>query len=287
MSNSHADATADLSRPHHAERFHFADPRGRDAGYCALSWQPLPDGRLLTVAFEHPDNPGQSVTNAAETIYACFLAETGADPRRVVWVECYPPDGTPRRSEFDRCTFTETAPGEYRPHWQPMTAEAWAELGVEPPAIPTFARVPPHPETNDDDSPLPDNVGDYHPPQRPAGPRGEIVYRGERVVDENAGTADLVVTVSDAHGTRPLHPRLDLRDHSPTGFEWGYGGSGPAQLALALLADLLGDAAAERRYHDFKFAVVARLPYTSWKLMGSDVRRVLASSADDESCAAG
>jgi Family of unknown function (DUF6166) len=32
---------------------------------------------------------------------------------------------------------------------------------------------------------------------------------------------------------RRLNPRLDLWNHSPTGFEWGYGGSGPAQLALA------------------------------------------------------
>ena len=39
---------------------------------------------------------------------------------------------------------------------------------------------------------------------------------------------------------RNLDLRLDLFNHSPTGFEWGYAGSGPAQLALALLADMLG-----------------------------------------------
>ena len=39
----------------------------------------------------------------------------------------------------------------------------------------------------------------------------------------------------------PLDPRPDLRNHSPTGFEWGYGGSGPAELALALLADHFDD----------------------------------------------
>lgn len=33
----------------------------------------------------------------------------------------------------------------------------------------------------------------------------------------------------------PLGPSLKLRNHSPTGFCWGYAGSGPAQLALALL----------------------------------------------------
>ena len=32
--------------------------------------------------------------------------------------------------------------------------------------------------------------------------------------------------------SRELPYRLDLCAHSPTGYEWGYGGSGPAQLAL-------------------------------------------------------
>ena len=35
----------------------------------------------------------------------------------------------------------------------------------------------------------------------------------------------------------PLDPRLDLRNHSPDGFAWGYPGPGPSQLALAILAD--------------------------------------------------
>ena len=38
-----------------------------------------------------------------------------------------------------------------------------------------------------------------------------------------------------------VNPRLDLREHSMTGFEWGFAGSGPAQLALAILADTIGD----------------------------------------------
>jgi hypothetical protein len=55
--------------------------------------------------------------------------------------------------------------------------------------------------------------------------------------------------------------RLDLFNHSPTGFGWGYGGSGPAQLALALLADALGDDDLAVRLHQaFKFKVVACWP---------------------------
>ena len=51
-----------------------------------------------------------------------------------------------------------------------------------------------------------------------------------------------LVTVTDDNGiVQELPMRLDLRNHSPSGAEWGYTGSGPAQLALALAADVLGD----------------------------------------------
>jgi hypothetical protein len=68
---------------------------------------------------------------------------------------------------------------------------------------------------------------------------------------------------------RPLSPRLDLWNHSPTGFEWGYGGSGPAQLALALLAHHTGDdEVAVTLHQEFKRLVVARLPFRGWELTG-------------------
>ena len=80
---------------------------------------------------------------------------------------------------------------------------------------------------------------------------------------------------------RPLNPRLDLWNHSPTGFEWGYGGSGPAQLALALLADHLGnDERAMSFYQSFKFAVVAKLPKREWTLTTEQIEAALPSLAD-------
>lgn len=79
---------------------------------------------------------------------------------------------------------------------------------------------------------------------------------------------------------QPLDPRFDLWNHSPTGFEWGYGGSGPAQLALALLADHLGDdARAVALHQDFKWAVVAKLPH-SWTLTTNDIELTLQSFAE-------
>src|SRR5712691_9372505 len=75
---------------------------------------------------------------------------------------------------------------------------------------------------------------------------------------------------------RPLDPRLDLHSHSPAEFEWGYGGSGPAQLALAILADhLADDRKALDLYQRFKWAVIAELPWHSWKLTNREIDEVL------------
>ena len=87
-----------------------------------------------------------------------------------------------------------------------------------------------------------------------------------------------------AHATS-LPLRLDLAEHSPDGFEWGYGGSGPAQLALALLADALGDdAPALALCQAFKWEVVAVLPETHWQLSDRDIaeaaRRLAAATRE-------
>lgn len=64
-----------------------------------------------------------------------------------------------------------------------------------------------------------------------------------------------------------LDPRHDLVNHSPDGFGWGYGGSGAAQLALALLCDATGDdEVAQKFYQAFKFDVVAKLKRGAWEL---------------------
>ena len=74
----------------------------------------------------------------------------------------------------------------------------------------------------------------------------------------------------------PLNPRLDLRNHSPNGFEWGYCGSGPAQLALAILADhLANDEQALDFYQRFKWTVIAELPKRGWTLTSAQVEESL------------
>jgi hypothetical protein len=73
----------------------------------------------------------------------------------------------------------------------------------------------------------------------------------------------------------PLNPRFDLRNHSPNGFEWGYGGSGPAQLALALLADHLGNDERALRLYQAKWQVVATFKMTGWTLTSEEIDAAL------------
>ena len=57
-----------------------------------------------------------------------------------------------------------------------------------------------------------------------------------------------------------------INRHSPTGFEWGYGGSGPADLAYSILADYAGEDVADSLAVRFKEKVIARLPHSAWML---------------------
>jgi len=60
-----------------------------------------------------------------------------------------------------------------------------------------------------------------------------------------------------------------------TGFAWGCGGSGPAEAALAILADCTGDDdLALRLCQAFKWGVMQRLPMNEgWALTVDEVRR--------------
>jgi hypothetical protein len=93
-------------------------------------------------------------------------------------------------------------------------------------------------------------------------------YRGYRDAD---GTAHVMIVDDDRLRVLPM--QLDLFNHSPTGLEWGYGGSGPAQLALALLADALDDDATALILHQrFKWKFISTLPQDSaWQMSRQEV----------------
>lgn len=91
-------------------------------------------------------------------------------------------------------------------------------------------------------------------------------------------------------GPVPLDLRLDLRRHSPDGFNWGYSGSGPAQLALALLAAYFrvrvglnnadamqsADMRALRIYQRFKNRAISTLQQDSpWELSAAQIDAIV------------
>jgi hypothetical protein len=72
---------------------------------------------------------------------------------------------------------------------------------------------------------------------------------------------------------KKLPLRLDLWNHSPDGFQWGYGGSGPAQLALAILADALGNEDLAIELHQtFKWEFVAKWKGDTWTMTSKQVQ---------------
>ena len=94
-------------------------------------------------------------------------------------------------------------------------------------------------------------------------------YEGKRTID------GLVVTVDG----RPLDEHYEVKRFTKYGFEWTYEGESPHQLALAILADYLGDnARAVRLSEAFMKQVVANLD-NDWTLRADEID-VFLSSAD-------
>lgn len=90
-------------------------------------------------------------------------------------------------------------------------------------------------------------------------------YEGGRSLD------GAVVTVDG----EPLDPRFDIRKFSPAGFEWTYEGDGPRQLALAILADHLGDPAKALALTEAFMRDVVAVLDNAWSLTSDEIDAAL------------
>lgn len=110
------------------------------------------------------------------------------------------------------------------------------------------------------------------------------IYQGVRLEDDKSTAGECQVRVIRDGFVEILDPQpsLKLRNHSPDGFNWGYGGSGPAQLALAILLDFTKDeSAAQYFYQEFKMKVIAKLPAEKdWHLTAIQIENWLIEQPD-------
>ncbi|MHB8646200.1 MAG: DUF6166 domain-containing protein [Thermomicrobiales bacterium] len=119
--------------------------------------------------------------------------------------------------------------------------------------------------------------------------------RGEGFPKDKMGLSLDVETIDtdircerDDEGTR-FNIMQRVRHHSPTGMEWGYAGSGPADFALNILDRFLpagtdgweGTPCWDKNivsrmawslHQDFKFAFIAALPYEGGVISGARIR---------------
>jgi hypothetical protein len=104
--------------------------------------------------------------------------------------------------------------------------------------------------------------------------------------------AAVYVHCAGPDGSSRVEPLRHIVYHSPSGLNWGYGGSGPADLALSILADHLGERRLMPRQHAFearalraiertrafrlhqqlKWDLIAGLPQDeAWQITGAEI----------------
>ncbi len=76
-------------------------------------------------------------------------------------------------------------------------------------------------------------------------------YVARRELDE----AKIYVVQERNDGGVVMEPLKHVVVHSPTGFEWGYYGSGPADAALSILADYFGEQPSRKELHQGHFDI--------------------------------
>ena len=102
--------------------------------------------------------------------------------------------------------------------------------------------------------------------------RQETEVRQEKFADiylKNIGNGDIVLKRIDGRPATNV-PHRQVR-HSPTGYEWGYNGSGPADLALNILLMFVDAEVADFLHQDFKREYIAVLPEEGGIITRNDI----------------
>jgi hypothetical protein len=112
-------------------------------------------------------------------------------------------------------------------------------------------------------------------------PLDRVEHFDDRVLQFGRGTTSASIWIftpetSDTKShIRPLEQRIVY--HSPTGMEWGYGGSGPTDTAINVLALVVPTREAVRLSHAFKDEFIATIPRDGGELRMAEVRQWVAT----------
>jgi hypothetical protein len=105
---------------------------------------------------------------------------------------------------------------------------------------------------------------------RPSGSLGDdttyMLYDGGDIMLRRTSKGHKIVNV----------PRVMIF-HSPDGFDWGYGGSGPSDLALNIMLMFLDKMNAFKVYQDFKATFITNIPFEGGNILRRDIDNFLNS----------
>lgn len=84
-----------------------------------------------------------------------------------------------------------------------------------------------------------------------------------------------IILKRDAAGNVVTNVAHKIVQHSPNGFEWGYGGSGPSELALNILAMYTDRNTAEELHQIFKWDYITNIPHAGGTIKGYEIKKWL------------
>lgn len=105
------------------------------------------------------------------------------------------------------------------------------------------------------------------------------IYKADR---KRYGTMVVVVEPGSKNTSQRNLPHITR--HSPDGFEWGYGGSGPSDLALSILVDAVGSVQAEEHYQGFKWAFIANQSREGFEIKLSEILEFVYGNGGKQLC---
>lgn len=91
---------------------------------------------------------------------------------------------------------------------------------------------------------------------------------------------DIILSRLD-NGTAQANISQRIKYHSPTGFEWGYGGSGPADLALNILSLFIPQDEAYRLHQSFKWDFIATMKPEGGMIPNAEIREWIRNHTEE------